>query len=216
MSNVLGPPPGITAPPQLIGLDGPDGVPTGLDVESLLAYCTSRLNSLDALIQSRFAEQQTRNTDLKAASKTVADLNTFANGVTKGAGPYVPDHIRMGNSLIDDYNSTANPELKAKIASFYRDVTGKEIGSQDLDANGKVAKPASLDTNHIDGMNQEEWQGKIGPLKSMQDGLTKDNELSMIQLQALVSQRQLAIQLTTQLMQTMHEGAKGVLSNIRG
>ena len=53
-------------------------------------------------------------------------------------------------------------------------------------------------------------------LKTSGENLSKDSEMQMIQLQALVSQRQLAIQLTTQMMQAMNEGAKGVVSNIRG
>jgi hypothetical protein len=52
-------------------------------------------------------------------------------------------------------------------------------------------------------------------MTELRDGLTKDSELSMIQLQSVVSQRQLAVQMTTELMSAMNESTKEVAGNIR-
>jgi hypothetical protein len=69
--------------------------------------------------------------------------------------------------------------------------------------------------DNIPGGDVQEWARKVNDYKSVQDNLSKDNELSMIQLQAIISQRQLAVQLTTQMMAAMHEAQKGIVANIR-
>jgi len=47
-------------------------------------------------------------------------------------------------------------------------------------------------------------------------GASDSAELNMFRLQSLVSQRQLAVQLTTRLLQTMHDSAKRIIGNIGG
>lgn len=42
----------------------------------------------------------------------------------------------------------------------------------------------------------------------------EDGELSMIQLQSIVSQRQLTLQMATKMLGSMNEGMKGIVSNI--
>ena len=90
-----------------------------------------------------------------------------------------------------------------------------------LDGYGKAEdfqldpSKTTLNLDNIHAMDATQWQGFIGGVKSVQDGLTKDSEMSMIQLQSVVSQRQLAIRMTTQLLQTMNESGKQVIGNIR-
>jgi hypothetical protein len=40
-------------------------------------------------------------------------------------------------------------------------------------------------------------------------------ELNMIQLQSSISQRQTALQMTTSILQHMHDTTKGIINNIR-
>lgn len=198
-----------------------DWEPTGgLDAQGILAYCSSRLSSLDSLIQSRFEEQKKRNETLKQAGALVAQLSTFPC-VKKGSDLNAADlqvHQGMAAEIARQANATTDPELRGQAAAAYRMVTGKDLV---FGPNGQVdpaqldAKTVTLDPNAIGGTEAAGWQGFISTIKAKQDGLTKDSELSMIQLQSVVSQRQLAVQMTTQLLQTMNESTKQVVSNIR-
>jgi hypothetical protein len=192
----------------------------GLTAEGVMAYCASRLNSLDTLIQSRFADQQKRNTALKEAGGVIARLN-YWTGIGEGEGMDATNqanHKAYAADFAGCYNQTTDPQVRAKIADAYKILTGKDLV---LDGTGKAAawqldkKQVQLELSGIHAKSPEQWQGIIGGVKAVQDGLTKDSEMSMIQLQSVVSQRQLAVQMTTQLMQTMHESSKSVVANIR-
>ena len=192
----------------------------GLTAEGIMAYCASRLNSLDSLIKSRFEEQKKRNGALKEAGDLVARLSNWSV-VTAGKDLHaVGEQAHRDNAagLAWMYNNTTSPEVRQKISEAYRIVTGKDLI---VEPDGKVAafqlsnKTVVLDIEKIGPLDSAQWQGFIGGIKSVQDGLTKDSELSMIQLQSVVSQRQLAVQMTTQLLQTMHESCKQVVSNYR-
>ena len=63
-------------------------------------------------------------------------------------------------------------------------------------------------------MTKEERAAQIEAIKNDQSNMTKAGEMNMIQLQSLVSQRQLAVQMTTQLMQTANDTLKQVVGNL--
>lgn len=209
-----------TAAPQTIG-GTPIGPATGLTAEGIMAYCASRLNSLDTLIQNRFEEQKKRNAGLKEAGELIAHLNQWSyvspGSTLQGDPAGQTAHRRNGADLAKMYNSATDPEVKGKIAEAFRVVTGTNLVVADGKAALSQLDPANikLELSEIKEMKGTEWQTYIGGVKTVQDGLTKDSELSMIQLQSVVSQRQLAVQMTTQLLQTMHESSKQVVSNIR-
>ena len=52
-----------------------------------------------------------------------------------------------------------------------------------------------------------------GPYTAATSGIGTGAELNMIQLQSLVSQRQLAVQLTQQMMEQMNQTTKDVMKN---
>ncbi|HSO36601.1 MAG TPA: hypothetical protein VLT33_28945 [Labilithrix sp.] len=205
------------AVPSTTTIDSP---PTGLTADGVLTYCAARLNSLDAMIQSRFAEQQQRNAGLKEAGDLITKLSSWSF-VAEGTGlkeDAKAGHQGMGADLAALYNKTNDPQVRQQIEKAFAIVTGKNMV---MDGYGKAAdfqldpSKVTLDVNNIHAMTVEQWSGVVNGVKSVQDGLTKDSEMSMIQLQSVVSQRQLAIQMTTQLLQTMNESSKQVIGNIR-
>lgn len=187
-----------------------------ITAENVLSYCASRLNALDELIQARFTEQQRRNEALKSMNRTMEILNRYNNGQSKGAAGCNDVHIQQGKDLCEVYNNTKDPEARNRVAQAYAMVTGNDI-SKTIDPKTGLAVPSkvSLEPSKIAGATAEEWARKVNDFKTSQDSLSKDNELSMIQLQSIISQRQLAIQLTTQMMAAMHDAKKGIVANIR-
>lgn len=205
-------------------VDGPSGANTinpadswmsdGLTPESLLVYCQTRLGSLDDLIKERFDDQQRRAGDMKLAGEVLALVSTWPEVTERGAGAEGA-HAEMGNKLMEAYNKAGNPELKERIAAVFAKVVGRPMTINGGKAEGAVT-PANLNPDGIKKMDPTSWQTFVSAqLKTVQDSLSKDGELSMIQLQSMVSQRQLCIQLTTQVMQTLHETKKTVVGNIR-
>lgn len=200
-----------------------------LSPESLLLYCSSRLETLDKNIQKYFAEQQDNNRKSQELSDVIA-VGKWG-GAQAGpeallADPNGPQQFAdKANALANLYATSSTPDAKAAAASEFQSLTGQDINNFVSEkgvvrpvtpdnikdwANGNDGSPAT-----IKAISETEASSRIDTLKTKLDAFSKNGELNMIQLQSLVSQRQLAVQLTTQLMQTAHETTKGVVGNIR-
>jgi len=191
---------------------------SALDPSTILAYCASRLNAIDTLIRSRFAAQTKTNETLKHANELIDTLNMFPAGVAEGAGPDAKcanDHRHLAARLARNYNQATDPALRAKLADNYLVVTGKPMALENGFATATDPAKVELDLARIGPISDADWKLRIASVKTLQDSLSKDGELSMIELQSLVSQRQLAIQLTTQLMSAEAEGKRAIVANIK-
>jgi hypothetical protein len=218
-----------TAPSAVLtdftGVTDPSGQ-VALSADSLLNYCSSRLETLDTNINQYFAEQQKKNKAMADAAKLVAQVATFFDGVSTNAEiqnnkSTFDGHIGMANGLTAVYANTEDFDVRAKCADAFHAATGKDINQFIKDGKPVPFKAddlkQSLAANFFGDkrVSRETWNQRIEDIKSVQGNLSKSCEMNMIQLQSLVSQRQMAVQLTTQLMQTMQESSKQVLGNIR-
>lgn len=184
--------------------------------ETLLFYCSSRLGSIDNQIGAYFKDQQAKN----RASKELSDVQgvlgqaSYQHG---GEGFTTTDagyHVDAGNKLLNIYRNAETPEGKQAAADAFRLRTGMDISAY---RNGdSVTEQQVMEAkDNIAAKDANQWAQVIEGVKSKSAEVSKSAELNMIQLQSLVSQRQLAVQLTTQLMQAVHEGSKNVAGNIR-
>jgi hypothetical protein len=187
-----------------------------LTPESLLYYCASRLGSIDAQIGKYYDDQKKMN----AASKELGDIQAVLSRATSQAGGQTPEfdakiHADEGNELLAIYRQTENPTVKEAAAQAFHLRTGLNVHEVEGQVTAAEVKGAA-DLGFIAPQDTAQWTGNIEKVKSAAQSLSKSAELNMIQLQSLVSQRQLAVQLTTQLMQSVHESLKQVAGNLRG
>ncbi|MBX3259408.1 MAG: hypothetical protein KIS78_01800 [Labilithrix sp.] len=189
----------------------------------LLVYCTTRLQTIDQNIAQYFVEQERRNDHLRSMNNAlnVLQSGTWGGGHEKsenivGNAFHQQNHADKANEIRDVWLSTDNPEVRAACAEAFRSVSGLDVEAfakgRDVTAGDIEASAAA---GKIHGVGREQWTARVDALKNHQSDLMKSGELDMIKLQSLVSQRQLAVQLTTQLMQTLNETSKQVVGNLR-
>jgi hypothetical protein len=216
---------GPTAAPALAPYEDPTLDTTKFSPSTLLLFCTSRMETLDTSLQQYFAMQQKNNDKMQKASKLmeilgtvpVIDRGAIMEQDAEGKGQTRRNFAAsMGTGIAEVYASTDDPQLRAQCAARFKEVTGREIGDF-MNPDGR-AMPVSAFQLDFDGMPEKvdgaQWQQKIEDVKNTVSGLSKNSELNMIKLQEIVSQRQLAIQITTQMMQALNEGAKQVAANL--
>lgn len=200
-------------------IDGAGG--EHLTPEALLAYCTSRMNDLDAQIKTRFTEQQNKTNEAHILNDVLAVYNGYANGQAAHAKykdendkevDVLPGVINAGKRLCELYNQSSNATVRIEILKAYELMTGQKMPMDNGSANAAAVAP---DREKIIGLDAAAWAKKTDSVKNVQDDFSKSNELSMIQLQSIISQRQLAIQLTTQLMSSLNDGLKKITENVR-
>jgi hypothetical protein len=205
-----------------------------------MAYCSTRLSNLDSQMQQIF-NQQTQSAatinDLNNISSQLNDLPAASTGnpptITVTAAQYA--QIQQAyNSAISDLSPTGGAaqgmyaagaatslgqELVTDSSSFTKGATpvlsmsdlglspggGKSGATPAVNANSSetFTIPASVVTNITQN------------LKTYTSSLNSDAEMQMINLQSLMSSRQTAVELSTNLMQAMSTTDESIVSNLK-
>jgi hypothetical protein len=199
------------------------GHTSALTPEALLLYCSSRLEALDKNIKQYFDEQNRRNKAATDAGKAMSIISAWdhvlGSDAIKGNAGHVQNHTHKANELLALYRSTNDPAVKRLCAHAFKQVSGLDITPYATDPNNRQVAihevQAAANAGHIKEVAAPAWQSLIEDIKTEQASMSKSAEMNMIQLQSLVSQRQLAVQLTTQLMQTGSDTLKQCVANFK-
>jgi hypothetical protein len=161
-----------------------------------MAYCQSRLNSLDDQMNNIFASQTANAKSTQDVNAIAAQFNDLPPASGNPAKVNVPPEnnqeiMQAYNNAIADAKGQLLAELTQDRAAFNTDVN-KGNGSLTPD------DMTQLTTN----------------LKNYAADLNSDSEMTMITLQSLMSQRQTAVQLTTNLVQSLGDQQNSIAKNI--
>jgi hypothetical protein len=187
-----------------------------LTPDVLLAYCQARLTSIDSQVRGAFGSQQLRNSETSAIQTALNALQENAGGVTNDATSCTAMEKAL-HDLIEQLKATdpGCPEL-GKLKQTYNNLVYTGTGpTSDLPYEDESLYPPKhsgpLGDKTIDST---EMQGFTSSLQSCASDLNSSSELQMIQLQSLMSQRQTAIQLTTNLVQSLGDQAQKIAENV--
>jgi hypothetical protein len=206
-----------------IGTDAVDPVATDaayLTPDALMAYCESRLRSIDGQIQRGMDKQNKNN----AEQQLIGELNTTlqgyaANGTTqsgstanaKNDGQCIQieqtfDDVIAKIKIIDP-TSPLIPQLE-KIHDNIMATGTQAPGLHTFygTPDGSINSDGQIDAQEIGTF--------INDLQSANSSVNSSSELGMIQLQSFMSQRQTAIQLTTNLVQSLGDQLNKIADNI--
>jgi hypothetical protein len=212
-----------------------------LTPDALMSYCASRLRGIDTQVQAAFQQQESGNKDAQklaalesssALSVPTGDLDlnteggylaaydawsqinqtipTLSDPTTKAALQKVADTLQGQLTCAYDGltgSTTFGPAFgcNADIESFFND--GKFVDA----AGTTIKKTGSAGVTISPGQFQSEVTDAI---KGVQSDLSSNAELSMINLQSLMAQRQEAIQVCTNLVQSMGQSTLQVAANV--
>ncbi len=164
-----------------------------LSVDSLLLYIQTRLRGLDGDIK-KILGQQKSSVELR---KVLGEARAAIDGAgSKGDG---------GKNLISSV--TVNIDAAIDLAKSRGD-TAMVSQLQDI---------RTVVHNAGDDIFNPEERVEVGEkLKSLEDGLSGNAELDMIEVQSLMGQRSTSVQLATSMLASMNESFKAIVQNTRG
>lgn len=176
-------------PAEVAGLNTPPILPY-LTPDAMLVYCQSRLTGINTQCSDIMTRQEKNANAQKALGELVSTLSLYQEGVHGDTTKTLA--VRNAyQKAIDDVGGPTSP-LGEKLAND-RD-TLFETGDTAGDKNSMGAV--------------------LNATKSHQSSLNSDAEIDMIRLQSLMSQRQTAIQLTTNIVQSLNDQANKIVANI--
>jgi hypothetical protein len=166
-------------------------LPAGyLTPETLLAYCASKMRGIDKQIQDCFAKQQARNAKAAVLSELQQTLGNYKIGFKD--------------------NPRAEEDIKAAFAKAETALASDPAMAAELEKT-KTAFYATMDDHWA---SSDEVSGWMTSVQNMQQSLNQDGELEMLQMQSMTSQRKQAIQLCTNMIQSLGQTSQAICSNI--
>jgi hypothetical protein len=184
--------------------------PAMLTPDALMAYCENRVGSLDSQIQTIFAQQQ-QSSDLIKTIDTVANDVSVAgqNGVdgkTPGQLAALEQEIVNAINQAGGLNTPTGAELNGALKSLDPTCTAVQSDPSTPASVVLQSSGASADAGQV--------AAAVKGLQNAAQDVNSGAELSMIQLQSLMSERQTAIQLTTNLVQSLGQQMNAIASNV--
>jgi hypothetical protein len=187
-----------------------------LTPDALLAYCQSRLKSIDGQLRGVLYGQQVRNTEVSAIQQVLQKFNSATDGVN-GDSTTCTNMEKSLYGLIRQLKDSdpGCPELP-KLTQIYNNLVYSGTGpTTDLPYVDEDLYPANQQGKRGDNiLSTSEIQGYSSGLQACASDLNSDSELQMIQVQSLMSQRQTAVQLTTNLVQSLGDQAQKIVENV--
>lgn len=174
-----------------------------LSPEALMAYVSGQLNDMDSTIQDMMDRQMT-NIGHK-------EIMTKARNIVSGFDPEEgkkKDFKEMTNAL-KDLGKELPPghPLKKELKDMANDLREKYIKISHNARSGK-------EVHTLDKPSEAQWKAEINKIESRIEEFSNGSELMMMQIQTLMSQRQTAIQMTTNMLNKYEQGADAVARNI--
>jgi hypothetical protein len=140
----------------------------------------------------------------------------------------IADSIKAQQAKIDLGNAirTRRDQLARELATDGSTEAKKPVTVEDrnrynyhIDENGEVVAVADgkmprtdADDSHVTQVRHVE--AEIERLDGLLDNVNGDSEIAMMHLNRLVNQRQTALQMTTNVLSSMHQSQMGIINNI--
>jgi len=181
---------------------------THMTPDTILFFCQSRLRSLDRAITEKLNEQRhlTSNKVLnavKAAVTKCTENNINKDGNYEITGPNYASVVENIDAALADPTLSAEHRKKLEGA---RNAFMKG-GSNDVDFNGSEKGGA---------VTKDELKQITETCDDAIKAKSSEAELNMISIQSLMSQRQTAVQLTTNMMAAINDSLKAIAANTKG
>jgi hypothetical protein len=197
--------------------------PEFLTDASMLAYCGSQLQGIDSQIQKMFSDQQKQNQEQQIINQALQVLQGCTDGTLDSSGASAPNHdqcVAMEKALESAIDQIAaidpNAACLTDLKHIHDNLMATGTGDKDPDVGHGYyfAKPTDANPTPDSNIKSSEMAQFIQAVQTVGSGLNNDAQLRMIQIQSLVSQQQTAVELTTNIMQSLDDSMKKVVENI--
>jgi hypothetical protein len=196
--------------------------PSGLTGDALLLYCQTQLGTYDTTINSFLTEQKLNVTRKKALSDVENTVKKYVNHFDQSSVDDIrnafdkainalPENDPTRAALVDklkEFNSHATPQFDPTPGHFVR------IRDNNTSPTNDDLPLAVPNMKLVVTYSTEELTAFAGDIHSMLDTVNGNAEINMIQLQQVMSQRQTAVQLTTNLLSKLDDTTKSVVTNL--
>jgi hypothetical protein len=205
--------------------------------DALMSYCESRLRGIDTQVKAAFARQQASNQDQATLGNLANSIKLPSGDLDLSKGDDFKTALHTAQAMEAASKSCSDPataqalkdaanKIYGKLNAVLKDRLGNQTTFETIDDTTTDANVDNIvnngDGNHGGGISDGDKkytldqvkQDTTGAIQNIQSDLNSSAEMSMIGLQALMSQRQQAIQVCTNLVQSLGDQCNKVADNV--
>ena len=184
-----------------------------LTPDTLLAYCSQQLTNLNSQINAAIEGQQQTIHQADAIRDVLGMLGNVSGGIKPG-GRAATDIIQHFEAAIQQAGpgSDVGRKLQAALDGFAQRC-GPDMQKRVADGSVMAAPNDHCDGN-INELSADDMKSVIDGVQGIQTSLNQNSELAMLSVQSLMSQRQTAVQLTTNLVQALGDQYNKIAANV--
>jgi hypothetical protein len=195
-----------------------------LTPDTLMFYCATQLRRLDGEITARMRSQQSTHDAQAILGELRERLSPYTTGGIGANDKHLVPILMQKLKAAFDALPEGSPQRAAIQSLFdkFRNTTCREnaIETLRLDDPSVLSQiQTDVDTKKTSGdanrADRDEVNQMLDSLKQISTDITSSGELEMINLQSLISQRQMAIQLTTNLLGKLNESLMAPIANLK-
>lgn len=177
-----------------------------LTPDALLVYIQSALGDLDADIQGYLDKQK----QILAEKTALHDVEALLGTKPKSSDELL-ELYRKAEAEIRKLpeGDPVRSQAHALLVQFVQD--HREHGGRFDTTNGVVTDPEHVKFKTV---ADDQWKKLDEDLKNIGEDTSSQGETNMIQLQSLMSRRQTAVQLTTNVMNKLDQSYESIVKNI--
>ncbi len=185
------------------------GLPAFMSPDSLVAYCDTRLTSIDSQMQSIFNTEQVDASTQSALSNLAQALNNLPQ----------PDSGSSTVKLSPKIVAPVEAAYSAAIAAAGSDTTLGKALQKDLNSLQAEFKSSPFPGGPGWTTKTDVAASRITNLsqnvKTFASNLESSSQMDMIDLQSMMSDRQTAVQLSTNLLQALGQTEQSIAANFK-
>ena len=164
--------------------------------DSLLTYCQTRMGDLDGEINMRMGDQKAALARRQAIQSAELELKKYGDN---------------GPQNQEQWDACENALKAAEAMLPPGDPGAAAIEKFRIDLEHQYCSGVAP---HPHYPKDGEWKGTIDGLVKMEEDIKGGAEISMLQLQQLMAQRQTAVQLTTNMMSKLDQTQDSIVKNV--
>jgi hypothetical protein len=215
------------------GTDG-SAPPAYLTPESLMAYCQSRLQSIDSQVQTAMTQQQNADWEQSNIGGILTEIASDSAATTNGLMNSPQECLKLEQNLetlisqiqqrdpscpqlgaLETLHDTimatgTGPNPSSDPTHGYYCSNTKGVGGA---PDGKTP-PAGVNSGTDNTISTGEFTDFTNTLNNINSSLSSGAEIGMIKIQSLVSERTTAITLATSTLQSLDDGTQKIVDKI--
>jgi len=183
-----------------------------LTPEALLAYCAERMGSIDDQVKQYMGLAQAREKARGALNELKTALKTHGGGLVADPNDNPKKEILAKYDTAIEAAKKADPDLANRLTAE-RD----KFKSTAIEHDGMAPEGYENFRDVYDGFNKvskEEMENFGDAVTGITSDLDEKSQLDMMTLQSLMSKRQTAVQMCTNLVSAVGDTSKAIAANI--